>query len=175
MHRKINQSRFAVSDKPRFRNMTNDTLTGETLDALYLEWKATKAGLESLETQRREHQAKLDELLDAVREQWQADNAEFWQLWDQQVALAAETETALRDAVIAAYEANGRTNKQIAPGCSVRINTKLDYNAATALDFAKTHGICLKLDAKEFEKVAPTICPNLVTPIETVTAVLSSK
>ena len=152
--------------------MTNET---QNIETLYLGWKATKAGLELLETQRREHQAKLDELLDAVRKQWQADNADFLQLWDQQLALAAETETELRDAVIAAYETNGKTNKQIALGCSIRVNTKLEYNVVTALEFAKSHGICLKLDTKEFEKVAPTICPQLVETEETVIAVLSSK
>lgn len=152
--------------------MTNET---QNIETLYFGWKATKAGLELLETQRREHQARLDELLDAVRGQWQADNAEFLQLWDRQLALAAETETALRQAVIDAYEANGKTDKQIAPGCSIRVNTKLRYDASAALNFAKTHGICLKLDTKEFEKVAPTICPQLVETEETVIAVLSSK
>lgn len=145
------------------------------IEQLYLDWKNSKTALDDMERTRAALAKELDERLEAVRQAWELEHASLLSTWNWQSELVATLENALRETVIAAYEANGRTNKQIAPGCSVRINTKLDYNAATALDFAKTHGICLKLDAKEFEKVAPTICPNLVTPIETVTAVLSSK
>ena len=143
-----------------------------TIEKLHNEWKLTKSAYEQTDAIRLDLQKQLAVELEAVRHQWELKHAEFLGIWNGQLEAVAEIETVLRDAVVEAYDG---TTKQIAPGCSVRVNTELTYDAAAALDFAKTHGICLKLDPKEFEKVAPTVCPQLVTTVETVTAVLSAK
>ena len=141
----------------------------------YAEVKAARNEVERLRGEREAIEIDLAAAIQEAKDKWNAEHSEFLAIWEDCKGLADDAEATLREMVVTEYLASEKTDKQIAPGCSVRVNTKLRYDAGAALDFAKTHGICLKLDAKEFEKVAPTICPQLVETEETVTAVISFK
>lgn len=75
-----------------------------------------------------------------------------------------EAEESLRQAILAEYQETG--NKQPAPGCGVRILTKLDYDEDEATGWALEHRICLNLDKKTFERVAKAQALPFVTVTE---------
>lgn len=64
----------------------------------------------------------------------------------------AEEEDFLRKLTLAAYHADG--NKKPAPGVGIRIVNKCEYDTEKAFQYAKLHGVCLKLDVRAFEALA---------------------
>lgn len=63
-----------------------------------------------------------------------------------------EEEDFLRELTLAAYAADG--NKKPAPGVGIRIVKRCEYDIEKAFQYAKLHGVCLKLDGKAFEALA---------------------
>ena len=86
-------------------------------------------------------------------------------------AECAEAEQALRDMTIQTYKETG--NKAPSPGVGIRIITKLIYDAGKALEWAKQHGLALKLDISAFEKIAKADKPNFVDVVEEPTATIA--
>ena len=83
------------------------------------------------------------------------------------LAVQAQAEGKLRELTLQAFGETG--NKAPAPGVGVREVTKLTYEPKSALDWARAHGIALKLDKKAFEKIAaasPETRPGFVTITE---------
>jgi ribosomal protein S5 len=64
----------------------------------------------------------------------------------------AEEEDFLRELTLAAYVVDG--NKKPAPGVGIRIVKRCEYDIEKAFQYAKLHGVCLKLDGKAFEALA---------------------
>lgn len=143
------------------------------IEKLYENAKYAKIALEEATTRYALIQEDLDKRLELVREVWRKENAEMIDEYTAVQACAVESDDAVRQEAVAEYNATGE--KQVIDGVSVRVNKRLEYDASVALDFAKTHGICLQLDKKEFEKVARTIAQEIVLEVESVSAVVSYK
>jgi len=73
---------------------------------------------------------------------------------------ATQFEDELREMALAEYADTGA--KKLPHGIGIRVTTKLAYDEAQALEWAKSHGLALKLDAKSFEKIAKAD-PNSLT------------
>ena len=87
-------------------------------------------------------------------EEWQAANIDLFNTITGAEALLAAADKELRDAAVAQYQADPLHQKKIIPGVEIKEMTRLSYDDAKALEWAKEHGVALKLDAKVFEKVA---------------------
>ena len=79
-------------------------------------------------------------------------------------AHCSEAEQTLRELILQAYRETG--NKAPAPGVGIRIITNLIYDATKALEWAKQHGLALKLDTSAFEKIAKVDKPDFVEMAE---------
>jgi len=87
--------------------------------------------------------------LDAAYNQWLTINKDAFLCLDSlKESLIIEEET-LREMTIIAYQETG--NKKPAPGVSVRMTKKAEYNATEALLWAKKHDACLSLDEKAYK------------------------
>ncbi|MFA7164643.1 MAG: hypothetical protein WC124_02190 [Desulfoplanes sp.] len=64
----------------------------------------------------------------------------------------AKEEDFLRELTLAAYAKDG--NKKPAHGVGIRIVKRCEYDTEKAFQYAKLHGVCLKLDGKAFEALA---------------------
>lgn len=82
----------------------------------------------------------------------------------------ADSEAELRAAGFAAYAETG--TKQLPRGLGVRVTTKLDYDPAEALTWAKHHGLALQLDKAAFERIVKADTPDFVKMIDVVTITL---
>lgn len=82
----------------------------------------------------------------------------------------ADEEAQLRDAALAEHRLTGY--KKLPHGIGIRITTKLDYDENDAFEWAKSHELALKLDAKAFEKIAKADTPDFVQVLEVPTATL---
>lgn len=120
------------------------------------------------------YDAKKQEYTDAcsaLLDEWSKANAELLTEHDAIIDKAGEVETQLRAAVVESYQANP-ASKTVAPGLSVRINTSLKYDAAKALQWAKSHDLALALDKKAFEAIAKAQSIDFVEVVETPSAVI---
>ncbi len=99
----------------------------------------------------KKHQAKV------LREKFALENKRFFdELRDLESALD-NAEWQLRQMAIdhyAATEQAGKPEKELLPGVMVRVLHKLEYDPEVAYDWCYAHNICLRLDVKEFEKMA---------------------
>jgi len=66
-------------------------------------------------------------------------------------------------------------NKKLSFGLGIRVGTELLYDLDIALDWAKEHKLCLKLDEKAFEGLAKTQNLDFVTKEEKVSATFPTK
>lgn len=78
--------------------------------------------------------------------------------------VVADLEAKTRELGVAAYNITGK--RQPTPGIEVKLTTSIEYNAASALEWAKEHKLALKLDTAAFEKLVKT--GTAVTPFVTV-------
>jgi hypothetical protein len=78
-----------------------------------------------------------------------------------------------REEAIKEFQATGL--KKLPFGLGIRVGTELLYDRDLALDWAKQHQICLKLDEKTFEKVALAQKIDFVVTQEKITATFPSK
>jgi len=84
-----------------------------------------------------------------------------------------EAEGKLREMAIETYLKT--LDKAVAPGVSIRMMTKLSYDAKVALNWAMHHELALKLDATAFEKIAKTSNMSFVTISEEPTATIATE
>lgn len=85
----------------------------------------------------------------------------------------SETDAALRSAMIEHFLHTGE--KSIDSDLTVRVNTRLLYDKNEALNWAKEHNLALKLDEREFEKIASSTDISFVVIEEKPIAAISKK
>lgn len=146
---------------------------GATTDlaALHADWRSLQEHLDDVTARRKTAKADLDAEIERVTKEWQERNAELLSEYDAVLDAHVAKDAELRDAIIAAYTANP-ASKKVAPGLSVRVNTKLEYDKAKALEWAIQHKMALALDTKAFETVAKVAPPEFVKVVEVPTAVI---
>ena len=104
--------------------------------------------------------AKHKAALDALYQAWLTETQPLGDAVSELKDLLADAESRLREAALNTYTATGE--KKFSCGIGIRVTTKLAYDEAQALEWAKSHGLALKLDAKSFEKIAKAD-PNSLT------------
>lgn len=150
---------------------TLETVTTPNFQQLHNDHRALQEQLADVTVRHNAAKGELEAAIAGLKLQWEAANAELIAELQDVQGLAELKETELRKAVLNAYLANP-TIKTIAPGLSVRVTKKPVYDKATALEWAKEHGLALALDAKTFEKIASVQKLDFVTEEETVSAVI---
>lgn len=113
--------------------------------------------------------AKFEAEILALTEKFQQENAKIIEAEKAAIAACEESEKALREFAVNLYAETGE--KQLDENVSIRVNKRLEYDAAQAFNWSKERGICLTLDKKAFEKVALSLGAP-VTEVETAVAVL---
>ena len=90
------------------------------------------------------------------------------------VAVQTE-ETKLRDMTVIYF--NETQDKHHDPNVGIREVDKLEYGTKQAMEWAKTHGMALKLDTSAFEKIVKTSPPDypFVTFTKTATATIATE
>lgn len=83
---------------------------------------------------------------------------------------ATQFEDELREMALAEFAATGA--KKLPHGIGIRVTTKLDYDESKAFEWAKSHGLALRLDAKAFERIAKADAPDFVQVVEVPTVTL---
>lgn len=109
-----------------------------------------------------------------ARVEWENQNRELLDDVARTQAVCLDAEAKLRELTLQAYTETG--NKAPAPGVSIKIMTELLYNPSQAFEYAKEHGVALKLDVNSFEKMAkiPELRPSFVTVRERPQATIAS-
>lgn len=107
-----------------------------------------------------------------AKAEWETQNKSLLDEATQTAQLVTEAEDTLRILALQAYTVTG--NKQPAPGVSVRVLTKLEYNPKEALKWAMSHQIALSLDKKSFEGFAKATPLDFVTIREEPQATIAS-
>jgi len=79
----------------------------------------------------------------------------------------------VKQEAIKEFQATG--NKKLYGGIGIRVGTELLYDHNEALDWAKHHELCLKLDEKAFESLAKTQDIEFVAKQEKITATWPTK
>lgn len=115
----------------------------------------------------------LEQELEEIRDKWAETNSELLDEYADITTRAGAAEKALREAIIAAY--NATNEKKFGHGLSVRVGTKFVYDEAAAIEWAATNApICVKrvIDKKAFEAICKTSQPEFVRVEETPVAVI---
>lgn len=119
----------------------------------------------------RKAEANSRAMLDKMRADWEAANAEFIGVVRKSSEERDGYEAQLRALILAEYEKTG--SKKPAPGLGVRVVTKIQYDATSAFTWAMKHGLALKLDIGAFEKLARSTEMPFVTTTQEATATIS--
>lgn len=111
---------------------------------------------------------------DNLLEEWNKSHQDLLDALTQAGANVAELETNLRELTLQAFAETG--NKAPAEGVSVKIFGVLSYDPKEALQYAKEHGVALKLDTTSFEKMAKIseLRPSFVSITEEARAQIAS-
>ena len=117
--------------------------------------------IEQLETQikvvakARQEAEEADHALRSARAIWEVANHLLLGSAKEAAQLKENEEILLRGLTLQAY-AEDPTNKAPAPGVSIRVVTKLDYDIAKAMEWAMEHRIALQLNKPAFDKLVKT-------------------
>lgn len=114
----------------------------------------------------------LSQQLSAQRELFDLQNATLIENIRQSEARVSEHDSKIRELAIELFDG---TNKNIAHGVKIRIMTKLEYDDAVALNWAKSHDIALQLNKKEFESIAKTQSLDFVKVLSTPSATIPTE
>ena len=106
-------------------------------------------------------------------ERWAEENDHLFGLEKITKETCQEAETKLREMAIETYLKT--LDKAVALGVSIRVMTKLDYDAKEAMEWAVKHELALKLDISKFEKIAKTENLTFVTITEEPTATIATE
>lgn len=139
--------------------MTEATVTPVTIKHAAARLHAAKARIATIE-------AWWNEKIEALREM---HSDTLHELHETKID-AMEAEADLRAAALAEYEVSGK--KTLGHGVGIRVTTKLDYDAADALAWAKEHDMALSLDKFAFECIAKASPIEFVQLVETPTVTL---
>jgi len=97
-------------------------------------------------------------------------NATLIYLISERKSAMAQVEGDLREIALAEYAATN--DKKLPCGIGIRVTTKLEYEPAAALAWAKQHDMALTLDKAAFEKIAKASPPEFVEIVEVPTVTL---
>lgn len=100
----------------------------------------------------RQGAAILQDKLATLRGAFEAQHADLIRLAEQSKGLVTSEEAELRRLALVAFEETG--SKTPAPGVGIRITKFVAYDAGKALQWAREHGIALKVDTTAFERIA---------------------
>jgi len=103
-------------------------------------------------------------VLQAARDQFTIENASTIERVETASANVGRLESAVRETALERYAVDG--NKKPTPGVAIRVLTKLNYDPAAALAWAKEHTIALALDKRAFSKIANVDPPAFVEVTE---------
>lgn len=148
-------------------------LSKEEIIALDNEFLDAKLVLSSFEEPMKTAKETLADLINAVQQKWNNENAELLQSYETAFLVVETIEKKLRTAVVDSYnEQADKTIKTVIPGWGVRVDTKLEYTPTDAIAWAVEHKHLhlLKLDIPAFKKIATVLKPDFVTFQEEVTA-----
>jgi len=98
--------------------------------------------------------------LDQEHKEWEAAHAASRESVKTAADVMLEVEARLRQYALSVYETRG--NKTPFPGVAIRSMTRLQYDAAEALKWARHHDVALSLDKGTFEKIAKVTPPEFV-------------
>lgn len=101
----------------------------------------------------REHAAALQDHVRTLRADFEASIADVVREASDAAHAQAESEENLRTLALSLYRANPK-NRLVAPGVEVKLFTVTSYDPQQALEWAKTHGLCLALDKRAFDTLA---------------------
>ncbi len=107
----------------------------------------------------RDHYAGAKSLVDDSHKEWLETTAVAHEGLADAQKIMVEAEVKLRDIALAAYLES--QDKHPGPGVEIKVRSKLDYDPAKALEWAKEHGLALGLDVRAFEhhaKADPVPC-----------------
>ena len=104
--------------------------------------------------------ALMKEMIAQMRQEWEAEHAGLLQRLKDGTRVLATRETQLREYGLSLYAKTG--NKAPCVGVSIRSMTRLQYDFAEALKWAKHHDVALSLDKGTFEKIAKVTPPEFV-------------
>ena len=124
---------------------------------------------------RRQSRDEAQARVKALRAQFEADIEPLVEAAQVAAQACAESEEAARALTVALYEATG--NKAPAEGAAIRLTTKLAYDDADALAWAKQTGMALipeSVDRKALEKIAKASPLPFVTVTQEPSATLAS-
>lgn len=110
--------------------------------------------------------------LNESREAWEAAHYQEIDGLRAMTQALSEAEGAVRAAAIAAYQETG--SKKPVPGVGIRVLTKLRYDEADALRWAREHDLCLMLDKAAFERQAKVTPLGFVETVETPSATIAT-
>lgn len=116
----------------------------------------------------------IDDAIAALEKQFSDENFNLLHQLKEATQFASEYETQLRDMVIDHFNKTGE--KRIDADCSVRLNTRFQYEAAEAVAWAETNApvmIFKSVDKKAFESLPQIADLDFVTRIETPSAVIA--
>ncbi len=104
----------------------------------------------------------LTERKAALLKAFQVAHAVLWSEVEKAQAQVAALEDSIRAETIRAFQETG--NKAPWPGVGIRERSRLDYDPALALNWAREHNIALALDRKLFEQAVKIVAlPSFVT------------
>ncbi len=109
-------------------------------------------------------------LLTILKGDFNAEHAGLLRVIELEVVKVSEAETTLREMALAAFEADP-TNKKPGPGVGIRDSSVYVYRPEDAFEWAKEHGMCLKLDEGAYKALLKAgQAPGTVTtePVATI-------
>lgn len=156
----------------------------DRLIELKVEYGVARGNLAQLQAQVQARSKALQDRIDELTAQFNAENAELLRLQEVTSEDVFAVERALRSAMEAAWlaeieaaKAEGRKpSKQLAPGLSVRVTSRLVYAEEDALGWAKTNAPFLvreSVDKKQFETAIKSLSLPFVAVEEQVSTVIS--
>ncbi len=111
----------------------------------------------------------------AARAKWESENAHVLEMYQAAQKDEDEAGDAVRTMAKEMYTAGDRSTKDIMPGVGIIIKTIIDYDSRLALQWAKDHGLALKLDQPLFERIVKEDTPDFVTVGSCVSTRISTK
>lgn len=119
--------------------------------------------------------AELKAEIDAVTARWEAQNQQLLVDWQELKSAMESAESDLREFAVGHYLGTG--SKSYDKQVGVRVTTLIDYDTATAVEWAKTNApimVVESVDKKQFETYAKANELPFVTKTEKVSAVIAS-
>jgi hypothetical protein len=118
--------------------------------------------------------ADLENQIQAVKDAHRQANAEIYDNLDSAASRLIKVEEEIRIAMVSVFESCGE--KQLAPGLSIRVNSKLQYDIASAVRWAETNAPVLiekTINKAAFESLPSTPDLEFVRTETTPIAVIS--